>query len=823
MKMRIPSPRFLAAFCGIVFQVASFADEGLPKNQAPLTLLQLNDVYTALPVDDGKAGGLARVATLKKRLMAEGRKVELVICGDFLSPSVPSSIFRGRQMMEALNACGVDIGILGNHEFDFGTDVLRKRMKEAKWQWIVTNMFEEADGRPPGGAPTFLLRDYAGLKVGYLGICLTGDEISRDRRTGMRFEDPLDSARKMVTELKSKGAQVVVAITHLDYADDRRLALRCPEIDIILGGHEHVPITTHVGKTLITKSGSDARFVARIDVVPAGDGSVIEKQFELIPIGADLPDDPGTNTVARDFEDQLGHHLDVEVGRTRTPLDAVAENLRSRECNLGNLLADAMKADTKAEITILNAGSIRSNRIFPPGVLKLRDVVAIHPFGGTVCTVEGDGALVLAALNHGVGRLGESVGRFPQVSGLRFRVDPKSPAGDRVREVMVNGEPLDLKRTYKMAVGDYMVRGGDGYEMLTTAKVIVGPTAGNTLPDVLERYIRARGEVAPEVEGRIIISDKVAPVIAKKPVLLDTDMGIDSVLGLLYLLKEPGVELKGITVTHGIADTKAAAENARRILELGARRGIPVAIGASKPLKGERAFPDFWKEQASRLGGLTLPPAVTPLNAKTAADFMAEALEKSAEPVTIVAMGPLTNVALALNAKPDIAKKIKEIVAMGGAIDGPGNVDKPFVGIRNAAAEWNFYLDPHAAEIVLKSGVPLRLIPVEATKNLPVTKAFRDRVREAKRDTSSELVLGLLNAVQEGIDGGWFFFWDTMAAVASAHPEIMGNHEARIKIVTDEGPNLGQTLPADDGVSVKTGEEINLEVFEQLLLKILLD
>ena len=821
--MILSSFRCLAAFSSLSLSIATLhADEGLPKNYAPLTLLQLNDVYTALPVDDGKAGGLARVATLKKRIAAEGRKVEMILCGDFLSPSVASSIFRGQQMMEALNACGVDIGILGNHEFDFGPNVLRQRMKEAKWQWIVTNMFEEKDGRPLGEAPTFLLRDYGNLKVGYLGVCLAGDEISADRREGFRFDEPLNSARKMVTELKAKGAQVIVAVTHLDYADDRRLALLCPEIDVIMGGHEHEAITTHVGKTLITKSGSDVRFVARIDIVPTAEG-VIEKQFELIPINASLPDDPATATVARDYEDRLGKALEVEVGRTRVPLDAVAESVRSRESNLGNLLADAMKEDTKAELTILNAGSIRSNRVFPPGLLKLRDVVAVHPFGGTVCTVEGDGAMVLAALNHGVGRLGESVGRFPQVSGLRFRVDPKAPAGDRVREVMVNGELLDLKRTYKMAVGDYMVRGGDGYEVLTKAKIIVGPESGNTLADVLERYIRTRGEVAPHVEGRIVIADVVAPVVAKRPVLLDTDMGIDSVLGLLYLLKEPGVALKGITIAHGIADTQAGAENARRILELAGHRNIPVAQGQAGPLVGQRAFPEFWKQQASRLGGLKLPEAVAPLSAKSAADFIADTLEQSTEPITVVAMGPLTNLAQALKAKPELSKKIQEIVAMGGAISGPGNVDKPFVGIRNGAAEWNFYLDPQAAEIVLKSGVPVRLIPVEATKNLPVTREFRDRVREAKRDTQSELVLDLLNAVQEGIDGGWFFFWDTMAAVAVAHPEIMGSHEAKIKVVTEDGPTLGQTLPSDDGMAVQVGEEINLAAFEGLLLKMLLD
>src|SRR5690606_24369745 len=133
-------------------------------------------------------------------------------------------------------------------------------------------------------------------------------------------------------------------------------------------------------------------------------------------------------------------------------LDAVAENVRAREGALGNLFADAMKQATKADIAILNGGSIRSNRVYPPGELTRRDVLAMHPFGGSAVLVEASGNAILAALNNGVSKIGESAGRFPQVSGLSFSFDPQKPVGERVQNVLVNGAALDLNRAYKVAV-----------------------------------------------------------------------------------------------------------------------------------------------------------------------------------------------------------------------------------------------------------------------------------------------------------------------------------------------------------------------------------
>jgi 5'-nucleotidase len=778
-------------------------------------------VYTGAPVDGGRAGGLARVATLKKQLAAPGKTVVLTLAGDFLSPSVASSIFQGSQMIDALNAAGLDIATLGNHEFDFGPEVLREKMKAAKWQFVVSNVLDTATGRPIGGAVPYLVRQYGDLKVGYLGLVLTGEEIARDRLKGVTLIDPVKATEKYLPVLKKEGATVIVALTHLDYADDRRLAERFPEIDVIIGGHEHFPITSMVNRTLISKAGSDARFVGRMDLDRPSPKEPVERYFELVPITDALAEDPETAKVVASYEQQLDKALDVRVGSTRTPLDAVAEHVRSSETNLGDLMADAMRIDTGADLALLNAGSIRSNRVFPPGPLTRRDVVDMHPFGGVVCKLEVTGATLLAALNHGVGRLGESVGRFPQVSGVTFAVDPAAPAGDRVREAEIGGQPIDPARKYTIAVMDYVLRGGDGYTLFQGSRVLVSPEQGDMLISSIEALIRKRGEVAPEVEGRIRILRAPAS-ISKRPVLLDTDMGIDSVIGLLYLLKAPEVSLKAVTIVQGIADVPNGAENAVRILELTGNQAIPVAAGRTAPLEGSRRFPSFWREQADTLGGIALPPARGKLSPMRAEDLILAQLEASPEPLTLVAMGPLTNIAAALQRKPDAARKIAEIVVMGGAVSVPGNVDRPFVGIKNSVAEWNFYLDPQAAKQVLSSGVKVRLLPLDSTRALPVTPAFVDRVRRAPRDQTSNLLLALFQAVNDGIQGGWYFFWDALAAVATAHPEVMSTHEAKLEVVTTDGPTLGQTRPAAEGARVRVAEEVNRAAFEELLLKTVL-
>ncbi len=798
---------------------SGLAAEGLgSRDQAQLTILHLADVYSATPVDGGKRGGLARVAALRKELAAERRNVLVTLGGDFLSPSVASSIFQGEQMIAALGSMGLGVATLGNHEFDFGPDLLRSRMAEATWQWVVSNVVDEATGEPFGGAEPYLVHEYGDLKVGFIGLCLIGEEISAKNRQGVSFLDPFSTAEQYLEILEAEEVDVVIAITHLDFADDVKLAHLFPRIDLILGGHEHFPITSQVERTLITKPGSDARNVARIDISRPRPDAAVEKHFEMIPVGEGMDEDAETAAVVALWESKLDRELDVVVGTTIEPLNAVAEEVRSGESNLGNFMADAMRRETGADVAIINAGSIRSNRVYEVGELTRRDLVAIHPFGGTVCEVEASGKTILAALNNGVGRIGESVGRFPQVSGIRFVVDPKRPAGDRVSEVEVGGEPLEAEKLYRVAISDYMLEGGDGYSMLASGKTLVGPEEGSLLVSSLESLVREQMQIGPTVEGRIHFKGDVARAATRRRVLLDSDMGIDSVMGLLYLLKAPQIALEAITIVHGIADVKQGGENAVRILELTGNSGIPVALGERRPLEGRRAFPDFWKAQANSLGGAKLP-ASAGRPSKRAVDLILATLEAGVEPVTIIALGPLTNIAKALEKRPGIVEKIDEIAVMGGALGVRGNVGSPYVGIDNYVAEWNFYLDPEAAAKVLSSGVRIRLVPLDVTQTLPVTPEFVDRVRSRPTDQTSELLLSLLEAVREGIDAGWYYFWDVVAAVATARPELLSCREETIEVNTTHGPLLGQTLATATGARICVVEEINRQALEDDLLE----
>ena len=186
------------------------------------------------------------------------------------------------------------------------------------------------------------------------------------------------------------------------------------------------------------------------------------------------------------------------------PLDGVSQHLRSSETNLGDLVADAIRADAKTEIAITNAGSIRGNRIFPSGPLTRRTLLEIHPFDNVICVLALSGKVVLDALNHGVSSLPTANGRFPQVSGLTMIVDQNAPAGSRVRDVRVGGQPLDPNKTYTVAIPDFILKQGDGYTMFAGQQVRVAPEAGNLISAALEKYVAA-GNVAPAVEERITI------------------------------------------------------------------------------------------------------------------------------------------------------------------------------------------------------------------------------------------------------------------------------------------------------------------------------
>src|SRR5262245_43886336 len=240
----------------LLIQTVSFAQQ--KSATTTITILQLNDVYQISPVDKGKRGGMARVAALQKSLREKSPHTLFLLAGDFVSPSVASRLFKGKQMVAALNAAGLDIATLGNHEFDYGADVLRERMGESRFEYTIANVLDRKSNRPFGNARAYVSRQFNGVRVAVFGLLLAETATLSSPGPGVRFIDPVATGKRLARQLRAKGFDVIIALTHLPMSEDKRLA-RVADIDLIIGGHEHELLEAVAGRAPIMKMGSDAR------------------------------------------------------------------------------------------------------------------------------------------------------------------------------------------------------------------------------------------------------------------------------------------------------------------------------------------------------------------------------------------------------------------------------------------------------------------------------------------------------------------------------------------------------------------------------------
>jgi 5'-nucleotidase len=475
-----------------------------------VTLLQVNDVYQFSPDADGK-GGLARVLTLRKSIQAENPNTLFLLAGDTISPSVESITYKGAQMIEAWNAIGLDYATFGNHEFDFGPDVLRERIRESKFGWVAANVIDNKTGKPFGGVEPFVIREFGGVKIGIFGLVLP--ETKQTSRPGpeVEFRNPCDVAKKMVSEIHDRGAKVVVALTHLSMREDKEVA-RCADVNLIIGGHEHTLLESSAGGAPIFKMTADARELGRFDLnINKSTGKLDSIDWKVMPVTKDTPDAPEFSAVYQKYAALLTQ-LAKPVGRTSVALEARSKENRTRETNVGDFVADAFRKATGADVALMNGGSVRADELMAPGELTVRDVLSILPFKNKLVKLEITGVTLRAALEHGVSRAAEDAepGGFPQVSGIQFSFDASRKPGDRIVDLKVNGQPLDPERKYTLGTTTFVgLDGGDGYTMLKGATVVVPPERLPLDSEALQRAISSVRSIAPKVEGRIKRLDTV--------------------------------------------------------------------------------------------------------------------------------------------------------------------------------------------------------------------------------------------------------------------------------------------------------------------------
>ena len=305
-----------------------------------------------------------------------------------------------------------------------------------------------------------------------------------------------------------------------------------------------------------------------------------------------------------------------------------------------------------------------------------------------------------------------------------------------------------------------------------------------------------------------------------RDVIIDTDMAFDDWLGILYLLQRTDINVVAITVVGtGEAHCAPGMQHALELIQLAGESGIPVTCGRQTPLEGGHEFPLEWRERVDDLAGLELPASPESPQTMDAVELLIELISSSPENVTVLALGPLTNVAEALTASPALAGQIEMLYIMGGAVRAAGNVS--FVVPENEAAEWNFYADPLAAKLVFESGTPITLIPLDATNYAPMTAEFYALLGSQRLTPVAEFVYAAMEQHYAAIESDQYSFWDTLAAAILADESLADFEQMRLSVVAVEGPNSGQTVIDPNGALINVATRANQADFENFFLQML--
>ena len=433
-----------------------------PLPPVELTIVHANDVYEIQPVEGGRYGGPARMATVAADLKRAGGPVLVTLGGDYLSPSalgtarVDGQPLAGRQMVEVLGALGLDWTTLGNHEFDVSEARFRAHLGEAKFGIVSSNVVDK-NGQPFAGLRTSaVVPVQAGgrtLRIGLIGLT-----IDSNRKPWVRYQDPIESAREQVAKLQGK-TDAIVALTHLSLAQDSRLATAVPEIDLILGGHEHENWQIFRGPKFVPIVKADANFrslaIVTLRFTAAGTRPTVTTRLQLVDDS--IPADPTVAALADRWTEvgfaafrKDGFTPERVIAVTDEPLDGLEATVRNRPGRLTGLIARAMLREAKgADAAVFNGGSVRIDDVLPAGPITEYDILRILPFGGRMVTATLDGALLTWVLDAGVHNQG--LGGYLHSAGITWE--------NGVWQV--GGKPVDPAGRYRVALTDFLLSGGE--------------------------------------------------------------------------------------------------------------------------------------------------------------------------------------------------------------------------------------------------------------------------------------------------------------------------------------------------------------------------
>lgn len=514
--------RILASSCALALSAgAAMADYSL-------TILHTNDFHarfepiskydSTCSAEDNTAGdcfgGTARLVTAVAEARARSNNSILVDGGDQFQGTLFYTFYKGAMAAEFMNLLGYDGMTVGNHEFDDGPEVLRGFMDSVEFPVLMSNADFSGEALLSDKLLKSTVIERGGEKIGLIGLTPHDTDELASPGPNVIFTDPVDAVQGEVDKLTAEGVNKIIVLSHSGYSVDQRVAAETTGVDVIVGGHTNTllgemdnaegPYPTMVNNTAIVSAYAYGKFLGELNVTFDDDGNLTEASGQPILINGEVAEDAAVVARIGELAQPLEEVRNRVVAETAAEIVGVREDCRARECAMGSLIADAMLArvaDQGIQIAIQNGGGIRAS--IDAGPVTMGEVLTVLPFQNTLSTFQVSGETMVAALENGASQWEEGAGRFPQVAGMSFTVDPSKPAGERVSDVMVAGAPIDPAATYGVVSNNYVRNGGDGYGMFVDASNVYD--FGPDLADVLAEYLAAQSPFTPYIDGRIAV------------------------------------------------------------------------------------------------------------------------------------------------------------------------------------------------------------------------------------------------------------------------------------------------------------------------------
>lgn len=501
---------------------ATSTAEPNPDGNFALTILHTNDVHAHhAPNADGD-GGAALAASVIKQVREVSPNTLLLSAGDTFIGTLFYVMHHGIDSAELMNMMQYDAMTLGNHEFDEGDGNLALFIEQLDFPMVAANVnFDNSTALKDKTVP-YVILEKGGEKIGVIGVVNPETPTLSRPGSDLVFEGDLAQiVQADVDELTSAGVNKIIVLSHIGYAADTELAQAVSGVDIIVGGHTHTVLANYdvrasgaypteveslEGKTvLVVQAGEYLEYIGKLDVEFDPNGDLLQWSGDTVYLSHFITPDPEVSTLIATLNAPIEALTQEVIGETSVYLEGDRKVCRFEECNLGNLITDAMRAETGAQVALENGGGIRAS--IEQGEVTLGDVLTVLPFGNLVSTLSLSGTDLRAVLENGVSKIEEGAGRFLQVSGLRYQFDLTQPVGSRIVSVDIldaQGEyvPLDPAAIYTVATNDFMRGGGDGFTVMAE-NAIDAYDFGRPLDEVLADYIKAHEPVDIELEGRI--------------------------------------------------------------------------------------------------------------------------------------------------------------------------------------------------------------------------------------------------------------------------------------------------------------------------------